>query len=96
MTPFRAGGLALINTFGQCFVIMGTEVYSDAPYYHRGNGFAFAFSVAGAIIAGVFILYLRWKNLQKKQNQGTAEAATMRASGIEEIMDDHPDFFYYL
>lgn len=80
----------------QCFVILATKIYSDPPHFHRGNGFSFAFSVTGFVVAGLFQLYLMKKNARKRECQNLPEANIRRTMSIEEIMDDHPDFFYFL
>ncbi|KAL1962679.1 hypothetical protein VTN77DRAFT_9313 [Rasamsonia byssochlamydoides] len=92
----RAGCLAALNMFGQCFSIIGVEVYSDPPHYYRGNGFALGAMVVGIITTLLFQLYLHRRNLQKARNQHTEAAQRMRVLGVAEVGDDHPDFFYYL
>ncbi|TAQ84354.1 hypothetical protein B7494_g7317 [Chlorociboria aeruginascens] len=92
----RAGILAMMNIFGQCFSIIGQEVYSDAPHYYRGNGFSLASMVIGGIITGLYMLYLSKQNARKLRNQNTDEAISQRHLDIEEIGDAHPDFMYYL
>lgn len=82
--------------FGQCFAILGAEIYSDPPHYYRGNGFALGAMVLGIITTLLFRFYLRRRNLRKARDQHTEAAQRMRVLGVEEVGDDHPDFFYYL
>ena len=93
---FRATTLALLVMIGQAMSIASAQVYSDAPYYIRGNSFSLTFTVLGAILTGVFVWYLARKNAAKSANQRSDEAGAKRSMNIEEIQDEHPDFFYYL
>lgn len=83
-------------TFGQSMALAGSEVYSDAPYYYRGNGFALGAMVIGLINAVVLMAFLTRKNAAKRAAQNSDEAIARRQFSLEEIWDDHPDFFYYL
>ena len=96
ITALRAGTFALMQTVGQSLAIGGTEIYSDPPHYYRGNGFALGACVVGIIATIGLLFHLRAKNTYKLQNQNTEDAARARALGIEEVWDDHPDFFYVL
>ncbi len=87
---------SLILMLSQCVSIASSQVYSDAPVYNRGNGFSLGSMVIGAINAGIFMFYLARMNTQKKNDQDSDESAARRGMTIEEIQDDHPDFFYYL
>jgi hypothetical protein len=82
--------------FGQAFAIVGTQVYSDPPYYHRGNGFALGAAVLGICASLGLCLLLHKLNTQKRQNPDLATAARQRTLGLEDICDGHPDFFYQL
>ena len=82
--------------FGQSCAVAGTEAYSDGPRYRRGNGFAFGAVTVGIIVSGLLQLWLARQNSRKRREQYTEKAATLRPLGIEEIWDDHPDFFYQL
>lgn len=96
ITALRAGTFALMQTVGQSLAIGGTEIYSDPPHCYRGNGFALGACVVGIIATIGLLFHLRAKNAHKLRNQNTEEAARVRALGIEEVWDDHPDFFYVL
>lgn len=93
---FRATALAMIIMIGQSMGIASAKVYSDAPRCYRGNGFALGAMVVGIIVTAVFMIFLSKKNAMKVANQGSEEAIARRVLTIEEIQDDHPDFFYYI
>lgn len=92
----RAGALAFIMICGQCFAVMGLEVFTDAPKYHRGKGLGFAACALSAMLIPVFMLFINHLNKEKDKNQLSLEAAEKRRLGVEEIGDDHPDFRYWL
>ena len=81
---------------GQAMSIASAQVYSDAPYYTRGNSFSLSFTILGAMLTGVFVWYLARMNAKKLADQGSDKASAKRGMNIEEIQDEHPDFFYYL
>lgn len=85
-----------MNIFGQCFSIIGTQVYSDPPHYYRGNGFALGMSLLGIGVSLSLYLLLRRLNNLKQRNSDSDVAARQRNLGIEEMCDAHPDFFYQL
>ncbi|KAK5453521.1 hypothetical protein LTS15_006706 [Exophiala xenobiotica] len=92
----RAGALAFIMIFGQCFALMGLEIFTDAPKYHRGKGLGFASAALSALLVPFFIVYIRRLNQKKEKEKHTSVAAEKRRLGIEEVCDDHPDFRYWL
>lgn len=92
----RATTLAIILMLGQCMSIASAQVYTDAPLYNRGNGFALSSMIVGFIITVIFMRYLSQLNAKKLALQGSEEAAAIRGKTIEEVQDMHPDFFYYL
>lgn len=81
---------------GQAMSIASAQVYTDAPHYTRGNSFSLAFTALGLILMAVFMWYLARINAEKLANQGSEEVNAKRGMDIEEIQDEHPDFFYYL
>ncbi len=82
--------------FGQCMALAGTQIYSDPPHYCRGNGFALGAMIVGIVSVIMLMVYLSKKNATKRAVQFSEEANAHRALSLEEISDDHPDFFYYL
>jgi len=83
-------------TFGQCCAIGGTQAYSDAPLYRRGNSVALGTSLLGIIGAFGCRLYLQEQNKRKMAEQYSDQSAELRVLSIEDISDNHPDFFYQL
>jgi hypothetical protein len=81
---------------GQSMEIASAKIYSDAPLYYRGNGFSLGGMVVGIIVTGALMVFLTTRNAMKLANQHLEEAITKRVLNIEEIQDDHPDFFYYI
>jgi hypothetical protein len=96
LTLSRATTLALLVVIGQATSIANAQVYSDAPRYTRGNSFSLAFTALGCILTAAFTWYLARMNAKKLARQGSDEASAERHMTIEEIQDEHPDFFYYL
>ncbi len=92
----RAAGLGLIGMIGQCFSIIGTQVYSDPPHYYRGNGFALGAAVIGGITTIICYFDLRNENAKKIRDTDTDFARSQRSLGIEDIGNKHPDFYYFL
>lgn len=88
--------MAAINIFGQCFSILGAAIYHDPPHYYKGNGVSLGAMVLGIIVSMTCRLYLHRKNMQKQRDQFTEEAQRTRSLGIEQVAEQHPDFFYYL
>jgi hypothetical protein len=86
----------MIIMIGQALGIASAKIYSDAPRYYRGNGFALGGMVVGIISTGGLMILLTKKNVAKLANIGSEEAIARRVLTIEEIQDDHPDFFYYI
>lgn len=82
--------------FGQCFALMGLEIFTDAPHYNRGKGLGFASATLSALLVPLFVIYIHRLNRKKEMEQDSPEAAMKRSLGIEEICDDHPDFRYWL
>jgi hypothetical protein len=81
---------------GQSMGIASAKIYSDAPLYYRGNGFALGSMVVGILVTAALMGFLTKRNAMKLAAQGLEEAIAKRVLNIEEIQDDHPDFFYYI
>lgn len=93
---YRAASLAAINMVGQSFSIAGSMVFDSPPTYRKGKIFALSFALLGVVVGALLMGYLRMENHKKRQNQHTPEAADRRRMDLEEICEDHPDFFYWL
>lgn len=83
-------------TVGQSMALAGTEVYSDAPHYYRGSGFALGAMAIGLLTTVLLMIILARKNATKIAAKDSDEAIARRGLSLEEIWDDHPDFYYYL
>jgi hypothetical protein len=96
LTIDRAGALALVNGSAQCFSLMISEIFSDAPHYYRGKGFSLAATVLAALLTPIFMLYLKRGNERKDRDSNTPKAKEDRLKSLEELCDAHPDFRYWL
>lgn len=94
MSSTRAAALGTMGMIGQIFSIVGTQVYSDPPYYYRGNGFALGFMVVGGLAVVVLFFDLQNENAKKRRDTHTDTARELRPCGIEDIGCRHPDFYY--
>lgn len=81
--------------FGQCFALLGAEIFNDAPKYYRGKGLSLGAMAVGAIATVLFLFYLRHVNDRKWRNRDSEAAAEQRVLGVEDVCDDHPDFVYW-
>ncbi|KAJ2007329.1 hypothetical protein GGI04_001553, partial [Coemansia thaxteri] len=97
----RAISIALLNTFGQCFATVGTQIYktNTAPRFFMGYGVCLAFTV----VMIVFSLALSFV-LNRENNRRTAEYGEPKELTSEEqqvainngIYDNHPSFRYFI
>lgn len=93
----RAGIFAIQSMVGQAFVVAATQIYSDAPKYHRGNGFALGATIFGASFVTVLMFYLIRQNKKKEEARNNSEAVSrVQPLDPEGLGDRHPDFIYYL
>ncbi|KAL5089021.1 hypothetical protein Trisim1_006164 [Trichoderma cf. simile WF8] len=90
----RGAALALFNMFAQSFSIAGNQLYTDPPYYKKGNTASLGMSIAVVVISLVLRWYLGYLNDKKKRVQFLEESSASRQQSLEEIGDTHPDFFY--
>jgi len=88
--------LGLIGSIGQCFSIIGTQVYSDPPHYYRGNGFALGIAVLGGFAVIALWIDLTKENAKKRKDTATETARSMRSLGLEDLGNRHPDFYYLI
>ncbi|KAJ2262224.1 hypothetical protein GGI01_001694 [Coemansia sp. RSA 376] len=97
----RAISIAMLNTFGQCFATVGTQIYKNktAPRFFMGYGVCLAFTV----VMIVFSLALSFV-LNRENNRRDAEHGAPKVLSPEEqqaaidggIYDDHPSFRYFI
>jgi hypothetical protein len=78
----------------QVFSIVGTQVYSDPPHYYRGNGFALGATVLAGICVLLLYIDLKSQNSKKRRDTDSAAARALRPLGVEEVGNNHPDFYY--
>lgn len=71
-------------------------VFDTPPAYTKGKIFALSFSVVGIVMAACLMVYLYSENAKKRRNQYGEKANEDRRLGLEEIFEQHPDFFYWL
>ncbi|KAF2171485.1 hypothetical protein M409DRAFT_18602 [Zasmidium cellare ATCC 36951] len=92
----RAGTYAVVAMIGQCFALMATELYSDPPRYYRGNGIALRSAVVGFCTSAVLVVKLKHANEQKTRVASLELARRQRLLSIEELGNEHPDFYYFI
>src|ERR1700761_5807767 len=91
----RAASLAVMNMVGQAFSIAGSRVFDSPPTYLKGKIFALALSLVGILVASCLMLYLKWQNAKKRREQFTDAVQEKRQMSLEDIFEQHPDFFYW-
>jgi hypothetical protein len=92
----RAGAFGIILVAGILGNLIGTSLFSDGPRYIRGGSFALAMAILGLAATVTQMWYLHRLNKRKTDMVGSEMAAALRGKGIEEVVDDHPDFMYFL
>lgn len=73
----RAGGLALLNTVGQCGPLLGVNSFpaSEGPFYRRGMWTCFAFALFVAVLATTLSFLLRRENRRRDEKYGKGLSA---------------------
>ena len=92
----RAASLAVMNMFGQTFSVAASLVFDPPPTYIKGKIFALCCSGVGILLGCSLMLYLHLQNATKRREQLTPEAQEKRQMDLEDIFEEHPDFFYWL
>lgn len=95
MWKSRATSLGVMGSIGQCLSIAAAHVYSDPPYYYRGNGFSLGAIVVAAIFIIILYFDLRNENAKKRRDTDSDFARSRRSLGLEDIGNKHPDFYYF-
>ena len=80
----------------QAFSIAATQIYSDPPTYYRGNGFALGSAVIGLSTCIVIVFRLKRANRKKREAADSDAAQQLRLLSIEELGNEHPDFFHFV
>lgn len=86
----------MVSMVAQCFSIAATQIYSDPPTYHRGNGFALGSAIIGFFTCIVLVIRLKHVNRKKKEAADSDTANRLRALSVEELGNEHPDFYHFL
>ncbi|KAJ1736048.1 hypothetical protein LPJ61_000191 [Coemansia biformis] len=96
----RAISIAMLNTFGQCFATVGTQIYKKptAPRFFMGYGVCLAFTVVMVVVSIAFVYYLKRENARRDSVFGapkelTPEEQLQALRGG--VYDDHPSFRYF-
>lgn len=91
---------AMAEIFGQCFSIMGSNIYTDAPRYIKGHSIVLAFLLMGMISTAC--LYFWMRHLNRKRDREESEYAARNelhphaSRSLEEDFDFHVSFRYIL
>ncbi|KAJ1724734.1 hypothetical protein LPJ53_001017 [Coemansia erecta] len=97
----RAVGIALLNTFGQCFATVGTQIYktNTAPRFFMGYGVCLAFTVVMIVVSLVLSFVLKRENARRDEIYGEPKPLTPeeQQQAVENgVYDDHPSFRYFI
>lgn len=91
---------AMAEVVGQCFGIMGTNVYADPPKYIKGHSIVLAFMVLALCNAAGLIFWMRYSNKKKDRvEREFAERGDVHphvSRSLEEEYDYHVSFRYIL
>ncbi|KAJ2339214.1 hypothetical protein GGF43_006692, partial [Coemansia sp. RSA 2618] len=93
----RAVSVALLNTFGQCFATVGTQIYKTptAPRFFMGYGVCLAFTVVMIVVSLVLTFVLDRENKRRDEQYGEPKPLTseeQQAAIDNGIYDDHGSF----
>ncbi|KAI9482095.1 MFS general substrate transporter [Coemansia mojavensis] len=96
----RAVSIAMMNTFGQCFATVGTQIYktSTAPRFFMGYGVCLAFTVVMIVFSLALAVILKRENSRRDFEFGMPEPTTpeeQQAAVENGIYDNHPGFRYF-
>ncbi|KAJ2548462.1 hypothetical protein EV175_004826 [Coemansia sp. RSA 1933] len=96
----RAVSIAMLNTFGQCFATVGTQIYKTktAPRFFMGYGVCLAFTVVMIVFAIALSIILKRENARRDAQYGEPKKLTPeeQQEAIQNgIYDDHPSFRFY-
>ncbi|KAJ2781310.1 hypothetical protein GGI15_003254 [Coemansia interrupta] len=95
----RAVGIALLNTFGQCFATVGTQIYKTPPRFFMGYGVCLAFTVVMIVVSLALSFVLKRENARRDEIYGEPKPLTPeeQQQAIENgVYDDHPSFRYFI
>ena len=86
--------LNLTRSTGQLGSILGSNIYTDAPLYHKGNSICAGGLFADCILCITGIMYLKWQNRKKDILYGKPDL-TAQITATEDG-SDHPAFRYVM
>ncbi|KAJ1737167.1 hypothetical protein LPJ72_000743 [Coemansia sp. Benny D160-2] len=97
----RAISVAMLNTFGQCFATVGTQIYKTktAPRFYMGYGVCLAFTVVMIVFSLSLSFVLKRENARRDATHGEPKELTAeeQQEAINSgIYDNHPSFRYYI
>ncbi|KAJ2725969.1 hypothetical protein GGI07_000897 [Coemansia sp. Benny D115] len=97
----RAVCLATMNTFGQCFAVVGTQIYKSntAPRFFMGYGLCIGSTFMVAILALALSYSYNRENVRRQAEHGDPKPfAPEELQDIidQGIYDSHPSFRYYI
>ncbi|KAI9501810.1 hypothetical protein GGI25_000302 [Coemansia spiralis] len=97
----RAVSIAMLNTFGQCFATVGTQIYkaNTAPRYFMGYGVCLAFTVVMIVVSLCLSFVLKRENAHRDETYGPPQELTaeeQQAAINDGIYDKHPSFRYFI
>ncbi|KAJ2480199.1 hypothetical protein IWW47_005971 [Coemansia sp. RSA 2052] len=97
----RAISIAMLNTFGQCFATVGTQIYKNktAPRFYMGYGVCLAFTVVMIVFSLALSFVLNRENNRRDAEHGEPKILSpeeQQAAISNGIYDDHPSFRYFI
>ncbi|KAJ2808259.1 hypothetical protein H4R20_000942 [Coemansia guatemalensis] len=97
----RAVSIAMLNTFGQCFATVGTQIYKTptAPRFFMGYGVCLAFTVVMIVFSLALVAYLKRENSRRDAEYGAPKPLTPeeQQEAIDNgIYDDHPSYRFFI
>jgi hypothetical protein len=91
---------AMAEVVGQCFGIMVTNAYTDAPRYVKGYSIVLAFMIFALRNVAGLMLWMGYENRRKERAERKfAERGEMHphvSKSLEEVYDYHVAFKYIL
>ncbi|KAJ2767124.1 hypothetical protein IWQ56_003448 [Coemansia nantahalensis] len=96
----RAISIAMLNTFGQCFATVGTQIYKQqtAPRFFTGYGVCLAFAALMIVVSLALVVHLGRENARRDAAYGEPKELTPEeqlAAISDGVYDEHPSFRYF-
>ncbi|WVR09355.1 hypothetical protein IAU60_006421 [Kwoniella sp. DSM 27419] len=93
-TSKRAASLVLFLITGQLGSITGSNIYNDAPRYHKGNGICAAGLFLSSILCFTGTFYLKYRNRKKDEKFGKPEPGQVIVPTTDG--SDHPSWRFVI